>query len=297
MKEEARFASGIAYLYTIIVAVFTLIPLLLILFYSPFDKYSIKVTLLQFGFFALILGGLYTYNKTQGQSFRVIVADVAIRKATGAVIFIIAVIGLFTYIPSVIYGVTSVVQGITDSSVILTFVSLGLILCQIAVGIYLLKHTSRTNGGFAAKTVIGIAFCNTLISAVFKLVTSLTQALISRDSLNVQFLLWLGPVAVILIVLWFLNIKHKQSLISAFRDRAVRKATGALLIINGLLSIAAILNSVINTLWINDSIGISDYRMNSSITWSIVKFIIVACQIVLGLYLLRAGKKSPELAP
>lgn len=44
MREETKSVLGIAYLRTIIIAIFTLISYLLLFFYSGIDKYFTKAT-------------------------------------------------------------------------------------------------------------------------------------------------------------------------------------------------------------------------------------------------------------
>jgi len=296
MKEDTKSALGIAYLYTLISALFAAATIALVLFSSPLDKYSIKVLALYFGFYAGILIVLYLCNRKQAQTFRAITADVTIRKATGAVISILALLNLFTSIPAIVYAVGSVAQNSVDLSVVLTLVSLALDLCELALGVYLLTHRSKTDGAYVAITVIGIAFWYTLLSAAFTLITKLAQVLIGQDPLNGSFLLWLGPELVLLAVLWVLSKKRDQNLIAAFQDGGIEKAVGALLIVSGLLRAAGLLNTLLNILWLKDSIGIGSYQATSSITQTIAKFVIVALQLAFGLYLLRAGQKSPDAA-
>jgi len=94
------------------------------------------------------------------------------------------------------------------------------------------------------------------------------------------------------LVLYILNKKQSQSFVSIFNNNTIRKATGVLVLIEGLISLSININSVINTIWLRGFMGGNEFHFAQSITLSIVGFIIIAIQILLGIYLLRSNKEK-----
>ena len=293
MREETKSVLGIAFLRTRIIAIFTLISYLLLFFYSGIDKYFTKACLLLFGFYAVILFVLFMLNKKHGQNIAAIYKDNTVRKTTGILILISGLISLFVYIPADINAIAQIIKSNIDSSVIPNIVSATLIICQILIAIYLLKCKIKTNEGYIVETVLGVAYLHTIITFTFSLADELSQSIISHASLNEYFLLRFVPLAVILLVLYGLNKKRNQSTISIFNDNTARKTTGVLIIVDGLISISIIINTVINIVWLRNFLGGSVNHTAQSITQNIVRSIIFICQILLGLYLLKYYKTKP----
>jgi|GEM_PF-2203425 len=292
MKEETKSVLGIAYLYTTITAICAIISYVFTLFYSSIDKYSITACLLLFGFYAVIWFVLYKLNKKQNQGFGDIFKDNTVRKTTGVLITINVLISLLVAIPAVTNAISQIISNNIDASVIPTIISFAFILFQILIGVYLLKYTRKDNGQYITKTVIGSAYLFTSITTAFALVRAVLLSIIYHDTLNEYFFLRFVPLAAILVVLFILNKKQDQSFVSAFQDNTVRKSTGVLILISGLISLSNEINSVINTIWLTGFLGRSDFHTAQSIMSNIICFVIVVIQILLGIYMLKLYKRK-----
>ncbi|SMC72364.1 hypothetical protein [Papillibacter cinnamivorans] len=293
MDEKGR-PLGIAYLYAMITAAFSIASCLMIFFYSAVDKYAVKAFLLQFCTFAAIWFIVYVRNRKQNQRFRTIFQDSTVRKAAGALIIITGLTGLSVYLPQIIYAFSSLVNRNSDLSTVPTIVTVILILFQIAVGLFLLRCKGSACGQYNAGTVLGIALFYTVLTAAYSLLTKLAQIIFLRNSYNQYFFWWIGCIAAIILVLYALNKKRHQGLSSVIHDDTARKSAGILMIINGIVDISVLVNSVVNIIWLLNSNITSTVYAVSSITLDMIKFIILACQIGLGAYLLKSKRKADE---
>jgi len=293
MDESKRFL-GIAYLYTIITAVFSITSYLQLFFYSAIDKYVIKALLLQFFIFAAIGFVLFMLNRKQRQHFLAISKDNAVRKSTGVVIIINGFTSLSVYLPQAIYAVSLIVNRNIDVSAVPTIVSVFLFLCQVLLGLFLFKCKSNTCGQYNAGTIIGIAYLYTLITVVFSLIFKLSRVVLSHISLNKYSFLWLAFIAAIIMVLYLLNKKQKQNLAFVLHDDIARKSAAILIIINGAVNFSVLSNSIVNVIWLLDSNFVDNKYAVSSITSSIIEFIIVLCQIGLGAYFLKISSNTDK---
>jgi len=292
MREESKSHLGIAYLYTTIAAIFAIVTYLQLLFYNPIDKYYMKAFVLLFGTYAAIWFVLFKLNKKRNQSLSTIFKDCTARKTMGVILLKSGLISSFLYIPSSINAVSLIIKDEIDLSVIPSIICVLLFICQILLGLYLLKCKLKTDEMCKSESVIGIAFLYTFITFIFSLVEKLSQAIISCNSLDEYFLLRFATYVTILLVLYILNKKQSQSFVAIFNNNTIRKATGVLVLIEGLISLSIKINSVIDTIWLRGIIRDDVLHFVQSITLSIVGFIIIAIQILLGIYLLRSNKEK-----
>ncbi len=292
MEEENKSVLGIAYLYSTILAIFAIATYLQLLFYNPIDKYYIKAFVLLFGTYAAIWFILFKLNKKRNQRIGEIFKDCTARKTIGVIILISGFTSLLGYIINAISSASIMLETETFSSIIPIIISVLLVVCQVLIGLYFLKCKRKTDGVCKSETVIGIAFLYSIINFVFSLVEKLSQATISQHSLDEYFSLWFVPYVIILLVLYILNNKQSQSFISIFNNNTIRKATGVLVLIEGLISLSLLINTVINSIWLRSFIGVNGYLLVQSITRSIVGFLIVVIQILFGIYLLRFNKEK-----
>lgn len=290
MEEDNKSVLGIAYLYFTISAIFALVSYLYALFYSTIDKYSITTCVLALGTYAVIWFALYKLNKKQNQGLSTILKDCTPRKTVGFIVLINILVSLFVFIPATINAISLIIKDEIDLSVIPNIISVFLLICQVIIGLYLLKCKRRTDGVYKAETVIGIAFLYTSITFVFSLAEKLSLSIFSRNSLDEYFFLRFVPYVTILLVLYILSKKQSKSFVWIFNNNTIRKTAGVLVLIEGIISLSIIMNSVINAIWLRDFMVGNDYQFAQSITQSIIRFIIVAIQILFGIYLLKLYK-------
>lgn len=295
MDEENKSIFGVAYLYIIISAILSLISVLIETIVSGnqlaefFSAESLWLVIVAVTIFAL-----YRLNKMQNQSFISLFQDNTVRKSTGVLILISGLMSLSVYIYALVNAVSLIWEGKPDSSVILNISGFIFIVLTILMGTYLLKYKGKTGEGYSAKIVFGIAYLYTIVATAFSLVTKLSRNIGSGVMLNTYYYLWLVFAAAILFVLYRLNKKQNQGFASAFQDDTVRKSTGVLILISGLISLSELLNAVKNiVLLINSNYVTNDY-IHLSIIRNSILFVIVVCQILYGIYLLRKSKPGGE---
>lgn len=293
MDESNRFL-GIAYLYTVIIAVFSIVSSLLLFLYSAIDKYTIKALSLEFLVFIAIWCVLYMLNRTRHLSFGTLSKDNIVRKSTGSVIIINGLTSIFIYFPQVVHTIYSIISRKIDEGLAPTLVYLSLISCQIFVGLFLLKRKSTSYEKNSAGTIIGFTYLYTLITVVFSLISNLVRIRIKHTSLNRYSLLWLLCIVAMIIVLYLLNKKQNQNLASVFYNDTVRRSAGILIIISGIIALSVLLNSVINILWLMNSNPVGSKYAVSNIALSVIKLFIIACQVGVGAYLLKFSNKTDE---
>lgn len=293
MDESNRFL-GIAYLYTVIIAVFSIVSSLLLFLYSAIDKYTIKALSLEFLVFIAIWCVLYMLNRTRHLSFGTLSKDIIVRKSTGSVIIINGLTSIFIYFSQVVHAIYSIISRKIDESLVPTLVYLSLISCQIFVGLFLLKRKSTSYEKNSAGTIIGITYLYTLITVAFSLISNLVRIRINHTSLNRYSLLWLLCIVAMIIVLYLLNKKQNQNLAFVFYNDTVRRSAGILIIISGIIALSVLLNSVINILWLMNSNPVGSKYAVSNIALSVIKLFIIACQVGLGAHLLKFSNKTDE---
>lgn len=293
MDESNRF-FGIAYLYTVIITLFSIASYLLLFSYSAIDKYTIKAFLVEFFVLVAIWCVLYMLNRTKHLSFLTLSKDNIVRKATGGVIIINGLTSIFIYLSQVVYAVSLVISRNIDESVVPTLVYFIFILCQIFVGLFLIKRKNNDYEQNDTGVVIGTVYLYTLIMVAFSLLTNLVRIMINPTSLNKFSFLWLTCIVIMIIILYLLNKRQNQSLASVFYNDTDRKSAGILMIISGVIAISVLLNSVINIFWLLDS-NLSDNKYAvSNIMLSAIKLFIIACQIGLGAYLLKKSSSKAD---
>jgi len=293
MKEESKSIFGVAYLCIMITAILRLVSGFTecIVAGNRFGEFF-KSQLVWLVVATVMIFALYRLNKKQNQSAVTPFRDNTDRKAAGILILISGLLSLSAYVYSIANAVSLVREGKSDSTVMLIFVSFIFILCLMLIGIYMLKCKGKVGENFSSKTALGIAFLYTAINTAFSLVSKLSQLISSSKGINAYYFLWYIITAAILAVLYVLNKKQNQDLISAFQDEIIRKSAGVLILTGGLISMPDLINKSKNIIiFIASGYGTKN-NMHSNIVLTIIDFAIALSQIALGVYMLR--KTKPE---
>lgn len=149
------------------------------------------------------------------------------------------------------------------------------------------------------KSVLGIAYLFTVISAAFSLLARMTAIFSSGNPQEGLWsflrgdLLWLIIVLCIILILNRLNHDKKQGLADTFNNDSIRKTAAILIIIDGLLKLAdsyANFTKYLGTLRNFETNGIGTDGMMGPVAGSVVSLVILVIQILVGIYLLRQYK-------
>ena len=148
------------------------------------------------------------------------------------------------------------------------------------------------------KTVLGIALLFTLVTGVFFLLTQLPNILFYLDNSQVKelfdfTLIWIILAVCMTLTLYILNRKQGLSLKDAFQNNIIRKTTGILTITNGLLHLPTVITVLISDLqWLEeDNYEFDKLCITPIVAYSVILLVII-CQILFGLYLLRCHKQN-----
>lgn len=294
MKEESKIVFGVGCFYAIITTVFLLISILSIFLYS---ESQVGQAILSEAIWAavdiVIIIVLIRLAKKQNQGIASTFRDYTVRKTAGLLILTGGLVTITTYIPAGINVVSLVIKNAYDPSVLPNIITCIIPLLQILVGIYLLIHKSKQGGEYTAKTVFGIAFLFNVITLALSLIRELLTNINSSNSSSAYYWLRLFCIAVILLVLYRLNRKQNQRFAAMFEDGIIRKSTGVLILITGVMSLPSLYSSVTNIFAMINMVGGTN-RIQSNIIQIVVRFIIVACQIAFGIYLVKKSKPGGE---
>ena len=290
MKDETNIPLGIAYLHSTIIIIFNVIAYLLSYLFTSADyiyKPYVSNFLTVFSIFALVLIVLFTLNKKRGQSLFTAFKDNTSRKTIGALILAGSIITIFLSVPALINSISQIINNNNDGERIPNIIYFMQILCPIVIALYFLKCKDKTGGDSEYSVVFGVPFFCIFINACFSLLEEFTLPIVSHSPFKLYFFIWFFSTLLVLIALFLIMRKRNQGVIATFQNRIVRKATGILVIISGIIEISSILNSLFASVWLIDFLGGMDSQAQLDIVLEIVRLIIYACEIVLGVFILK----------
>jgi hypothetical protein len=152
------------------------------------------------------------------------------------------------------------------------------------------------------KTGLGIAFLFTLISVVFNFLSRLSEIFTNGNLHNGLILfcwrssLWVVISAGAIIVLYMFNKKSDQSISAMLDDTTIRRTAGILVVIDGLIKLAGLLPiefmSIKSAMELPKQSGLDVHRiLVNSVISDAISLIIIAIQIIFGVYMLKYYKK------
>ena len=121
------------------------------------------------------------------------------------------------------------------------------------------------------------------------LLTQLSQILFVDGSIGYTLVCFLWT-ACIATVLYILNRKQSQNLKDASKNNLIRKCTGVLTIINGLMYLPTVIWVLITDLQSLDKYN-NKFADNDFAAYAVILLVII-CQVIFGLYLLRCRKQN-----
>jgi len=150
------------------------------------------------------------------------------------------------------------------------------------------------------KSILGIACLYVSITAMFSLLGKLVSVFSAGNPQGfVYFLngsiLWIAVAGVTVYVLYSLNARQKQGYAAMLNNPTIRKTSGVLVAITGLFALADSLplfvKSIVYLSSLETMMGNTDALFSTTIAEA-VGLLIVICQILFGIYLLKYKNKS-----
>jgi hypothetical protein len=143
-----------------------------------------------------------------------------------------------------------------------------------------------------SKSIFGVAYLYIIISSVLRLLSCLNifaDAGSQIADLLLSQIVWFLITVAIIIVLYSLNKKQNQSLLSLLRDNTVRKTTGILILTSGLLSLSVYISPIVSIVSMLNVGG-----NNSIVAITALSFLIILCEIFIGIYMVIYKDKTNE---
>ena len=231
-------------------------------------------------------------NKKHGQSLGSALHDKTVRKTTGVLLLISCILSLSLYATAFKNVYSQLSTNSDDGTVIPNIINFAIYFCQIFIAIWFLSYKGKKDQIFNTDAVIGIVFLYFFITASFYILSRLTEPIIYHSSLKKYLLIWLITAILILTVLYILNKKQNQSFISIYQNSMIRKASGVLIIIDGIIDLSNKLNSLLGTFWVMDFLGGSFNFRDKSIMYNAARIIVFTLQIGFGIYMLKYYKNK-----
>ena len=153
MEKDSKIILGISFLFTTIICVFSLLGKLTIIFSSNNLLEGLYVFCNRSSLWIVIVLGiiavLYRLNHKQSQDVFTMLRDTTIRKTSSVLVIIDGLINLSGFLPvilsiksslEILKGNSSNNIGNLNKIIVIDFISLAIVICQILFGIYLLKY-------------------------------------------------------------------------------------------------------------------------------------------------------------
>lgn len=161
-----------------------------------------------------------------------------------------------------------------------------IILIEIIVGIILLKYKSKVEQATLSedemKTIAGVALLFTIITSVFYILENIVEIrFYYHMGINWTFytnFLWLIVAVAIISYMIIYNRKLNQSIEAIIRNEVIRKGTGLLFLINGLISLSI-------------NLPPSFELIKTGQLYFVISTLLLLCMIIVGLFLTLYNKK------
>jgi len=151
------------------------------------------------------------------------------------------------------------------------------------------------------KSILGIACLYVSITAMFSLLEKLVSVFSSgkpqeglKNFMNGS-ILWLVVALITVYVLYSLNAREKQGYAAMLNNPVIRKTSGVLIAITGLFSLMDAFPLLVKSIVFFRSLGTmmeNTDALISTIAAEAVSLLIIICQVLFGIYLLKYKNKS-----
>lgn len=311
--EIKKIISGIALIFFTVTEIFTVLVLTLPLIFSG----TIGVSLSSFAssvwphlVVIVTITILWIYTRKQNWSISILLNDRNVRLAAGMLLVLHGIFDLFNHIPTLFVFINECLQprmspkNSLTLNVITQLTAIIFVLCKIALGILLLKvdkiKSFKTQGVSYGEEEIkistGVALFFILASdgriLLYRILARFSQ---ENNDVFTKFAIfdlpWVIATVIIIVILFIFAKKQNWKINDFLQERVIRVTAGTLIVMNGVFELINWLAGIISIVTLpTEALQNPIFDMKHIIVMSGVRAILILCQIVIGICLVRLNK-------